>query len=707
MKILANNFLNFKTNQVQKYSQNPINFKALHPQGDVLELSEYKQKENLSQTSKSDFQDIETKYQVHKNTKSQEKMQIDALTKELSLLHDNLNFEYEEFEKLYYYSMAPLCYFNTRPEMQKSFEQFYIKCTGQTPTKQTVKRMFSCFSACNWSLSPHKPLQENTKLLKLKLKNDIDSLKKQSENLSKAKDFKFKSDDYSTETFIDLFELDNFKKDSPLLLKKFLDKVKIDDEEYIVNSQKNKDFLAQFKDHAVYSSKNIERLGIPFDGIEQIFPECTVTTLQENTTKNKRKKNPESLISFPNGHPIEKIMQDGEEQKTVCSFTKKYYRNLPFRYVKYSAENESKPYDYIFIDKENPDNKRIMDFKANILNRIAVLPFRYTTQAGITFVDTNDEFNKKLMQRDFIDPTPKRSEYSCIWDTFKKGEKQNVPVEYLEKLGFGKTEDITKLIETGKLKGEISPIFSFVISDTEIETDKSEWEISSNKKSAFVTFDPDNEIPLFGECNTTILRKLRDANPKTKSLKEVANALKISQKSLEYAIIDGDVEIIPEYIFVSDNKKRYIDISTPKNQEFIKKIRFERELEKSLRAVEREENQKAKIANQDLKQRLSSLRMALAWEFMPNTRMIGSELATQDGHLCKLIAKETLDKDSLTDVEEAKINSYRRELWTMAGSDELKQAHQKANAIMKEFKANGLSNIDEELLPIFAKYGFE
>ena len=61
MKILANNFLNFKPNQVQKYSQNPINFKAHHPQGDVLELSEYKQKESLSQTSKSDFQDIETK----------------------------------------------------------------------------------------------------------------------------------------------------------------------------------------------------------------------------------------------------------------------------------------------------------------------------------------------------------------------------------------------------------------------------------------------------------------------------------------------------------------------------------------------------------------------------------------------------------------------------------------------------------------------
>ena len=214
-------------------------------------------------------------------------------------------------------------------------------------------------------------------------------------------------------------------------------------------------------------------------------------------------------------------------------------------------------------------------------------------------------------------------------------------------------------------------------------------------------------MPLFGESNTTILRDLRDANPKVKSLKEMANALKITQKSLEYAIIDGDVEIIPEYIFVFDNETKYIDISTPKNQEFIRKIKFERELEKSLRNAEREEIQQAKIANQDLRQRLNSLRMALAWEFMPNTRIIGSELAMQDGFLCKLIAKESKDKDSLTDIEEAKINSYRRELWTRAGSEELRNAHQKANAIMKVFKANGLSNIDKELLPIFAKYGFE
>ena len=69
--------------------------------------------------------------------------------------------------------------------------------------------------------------------------------------------------------------------------------------------------------------------------------------------------------------------------------------------------------------------------------------------------------------------------------------------------------------------------------------------------------------------------------------------------------------------------------------------------------------------------------------------------------------KEAEDKDSLTREEEAKINAYRKELWISAGNEELKQAHQKANQIMKTFKEHGLAGVDDEFLPIFAKYGFE
>ena len=684
MNILINNIFNLKTNLNQtKNVQNPITFKGIEPQGDVLELSEYKKQEKLSPTSKSDFEDIEAKYQVHKNAESNRKQEIYNLAEELTLLHDNLNFEPEDFETLYYNSMAPIYFFDLRPDIKRNFEQFYIKCTGKNPTRQANRKIFQCFNACNWSLSPHKTLEENTKLIKLALKSSVDSLQEEAKNLSVKKDFKFDEKQYSQETFINIYNLDNFKSDSPMLLKKFLDKIKIDNEEYIVNSRKNKEFLAQFENRIVYTAENFDKLGIPVEGMEQIFPECSITTLDEplSTKRNGRKKEPASLISFPKGHPIGRIMQDIEEQKIVCSFSKNYYRNLPFNYTKYSPENESKPYDYIFIDKEDPENKKLINLKAPILKRITALPFRYITKSGITFIDTKDEFNKALMQRDFVDPTPVRSEYFCSGGYKEK----DIPVEYLEKLGFGKAEDLIKLIENKKLEGKVSP----------------------DKKSAVVTIDGNRDMPLFGECNTTILRDLRDANPKVKSLKEMANALKITQKSLEYAIIDGDVEIIPEYIFVFDNETKYIDISTQKNQEFIRKIKFERELEKSLREAERQELQQAKIANQDLRQRINGIRQSLVWEFMPNTRIIGSELAKKDGYLCKLLKKEAEDKDSLTKEEEAKINAYRKELWTIAGNEELKQAHQKANQIMKVFKEYGLASVDAEFLPIFAKYGFE
>ena len=98
--------------------------------------------------------------------------------------------------------------------------------------------------------------------------------------------------------------------------------------------------------------------------------------------------------------------------------------------------------------------------------------------------------------------------------------------------------------------------------------------------------------------------------------------------------------------------------------------------------------------------------MALVWEFMPNTKAIGSMLAKKDGYVSMLLAKEANPDETLTNLEEAKINSYRKEMWMLAGTDELKEAHKKAAKIMKTFKEDGLSGISEEYLPIFERYGF-
>ena len=145
------------------------------------------------------------------------------------------------------------------------------------------------------------------------------------------------------------------------------------------------------------------------------------------------------------------------------------------------------------------------------------------------------------------------------------------------------------------------------------------------------------------------------------------------------------LKIIDEYINVADREIRYCNITTPKNQEFIRKIKFEQELERQFKENLREARKQARIEQKDITSRIQGVRMALVWEFMPNTKAIGSMLAKKDGYVSMLLAKEDDANETLTHLEEAKINSYRKEMWTLAGTDELKEAYKKAGKVMKIF----------------------
>ena len=126
--------------------------------------------------------------------------------------------------------------------------------------------------------------------------------------------------------------------------------------------------------------------------------------------------------------------------------------------------------------------------------------------------------------------------------------------------------------------------------------------------------------------------------------KEVSSALKISPKRLEYAIFTGEVEIIKEYLNSADKEIRYINIATPKNQEFIRKVKFEQEFERQLKETQREERKKARIERKDLTSRLQGVRMALVWEFMPNTKTVASKLAKEDGYVAKYLLSKFQNK---------------------------------------------------------------
>ena len=99
--------------------------------------------------------------------------------------------------------------------------------------------------------------------------------------------------------------------------------------------------------------------------------------------------------------------------------------------------------------------------------------------------------------------------------------------------------------------------------------------------------------------------------------------------------------------------------------------------------------------------------MALVWHFCPKTKNIGSTLAIKDGYLCQLLKKESEDNESLTRREQLKVDSYRKEMWLIAGTDELKEGFRQANSILKQIKNGNIDSIeDEEIRKILKDYGY-
>ncbi|MBR3604953.1 MAG: hypothetical protein IKL52_02875, partial [Candidatus Gastranaerophilales bacterium] len=354
---------------------------------------------------------------------------------------------------------------------------------------------------------------------------------------------------------------------------------------------------------------------------------------------------------------------------------------MPFVFKKYTDSKEYNRLDYTFVDLDNDINKKLLNStNSRYKSFVAQLPFKRAQVSWGQIIDMDDEYNRNLVLN--TRPIyPEKSKYFYSSLGFGEVVEIDIPVKYLQTLGFSKADTLVDLIKQGKLKGNVKQ--------------DGEYFVTINTKESLIKNN-----------NLSMLYSLRTKNPQIKTFKEVAKALNIQQKRLEFAIFSGEFEIINEYISNSDREMRYINIATPKNQEFIRKIRFEQALERTLKNLKRLENQEAKIAKQDIRQRLSGVRMALVWEFMPNTKEIASLLAKRDGFIAKLLIKEDDPNETLTNQEEMKLNAYRKEIWLLAGIDELNEAHKKASQIMKIFNEQGLSAVDSKYLPIFERYGF-
>lgn len=322
---------------------------------------------------------------------------------------------------------------------------------------------------------------------------------------------------------------------------------------------------------------------------------------------------------------------------------------------------------------------------------IKKLCFEYSkghTNKQCIIVNINDEQTVKCIEAEsekWKRTKPVRSKY--YFQSDKPCSEKEIPAAYLASLGFGNVTVLRKLVSSGMLKGRIELV-------------------ETKDGTKYKTMIDSSDIRL---CN--VLRTLKSKNNTVISYKELAKELGITQKRLLTDIAEGKIDIIPEYMLAFDDEYKYIDKKLEKNKEYIETTLFEQEITKKLKQEQREQHREEvrqrKIQNKDALSKFNSLRMSLVWHFCPNTRSIGSQLAENDGYLCSLLAKEAEDEESLSRNEQIKVDSYRKEMWLRAGTDELKEGFIQASNVLKQVKENGLDSIeDEEVRKIFQEYGF-
>ena len=706
MNICSLNFGSVNFNKINFVHQNPINFKG-NQKEDSVELSDEARAQKTIKRLEEDIQ-----YLIkQKNMQEERKAEIAKDVMTLSLLLDNTSFTDEELQSISNVSIKRKMK-NVNPLANELNRIFSSKLENYELSDKTLDQLsarikdeirnksFFCSSNEEYTQIIKKEIEglikslcADSKLLDIRIEDyehSITRTEKQIKNVEYFPNFAILYDDANYAKargrlriklaqelgcIIDLddHKYSNLSPDTKRALRPQLEKLQIEWSPWPINSQQNQEYLAQFENFEIFSTRELESF-FKIDDINGVFPNTETKTISSR-----------ELVLFPKDDDYTKAILDlaYEKVKTKGMLSKENHfdvEQLPFVFEKYDTEDKDAKINFTFINPNNKLNNLIINGGQKFKQYLSQMPFEYDEKPWGMVLDLESPKNQQLFKN--IHPLyPEKSDYAYGQLCADKSETTEIPVEHLEKLGFSKANILIDLINNGRLDGKKDENGNYSVA---IDTRN---HIGKNK-------------------NLDVLQMLRKQNPQVKTFTEVSKALGIKRDRLEYAIFSGEVDIIDEYINVADREIRYINIATPKNQEFIRKVKFEQELEKQIKENQREARRQARIEHKDLTSRKQGVRMALVWEFMPNTKAIGSMLAKKDGYVAKLLAKEDDPNETLTNLEEAKINSYRKEMWTLAGTDELKEAYKKAGKIMKAFSENGLSAVDEEYLPIFERYGF-
>ncbi len=352
-----------------------------------------------------------------------------------------------------------------------------------------------------------------------------------------------------------------------------------------------------------------------------------------------------------------------------------------------------------FIDTQSPQNANFLSFvqeKMPNCRNYKQLEFEYNISRGtlIQFLkdnslrpleaeykegesldsyvfDLTDEINKStLVQHARLNPVPSKKYY--------KNESVNgnmepiyVPVTYLSKLGYSSANHLAELLRTKQLPG----IYE------RVQTPQ------GDKIRALVDIMPYSN-------SEYVLSILRGSNPNIVSTSKLAKNLNIRKTDLDEAILNGELDIIPEYIFKDDSKCVFINLRDEKTKAFVDKKQFENSL---LQAQRKEAAKADRLVRDELNSPIQRLRMKIIWSLCPMTRFVASDLAKQDGYVSSIIAKNLPDEE-LPPKEQVILAKYRKSYWSEAGTEEFSLAHKKASEYIELYKTKGIDAIDDPII---------
>lgn len=300
--------------------------------------------------------------------------------------------------------------------------------------------------------------------------------------------------------------------------------------------------------------------------------------------------------------------------------------------------------------------------------------FANTKQNFINFKSNDlkqDTFESKQGENDNL--ICKKSKY---YIDPSNNEPYEIPASYLQKLGFSNVKTLRKLVQAEILDGRI---------------ERKETPQGTKFKTSIIVKNT--------SC-VPILRKLREEYGALTYV-QLSKELGVTRNFIKDSIAKGELEIIPEYILVGDDKDLWIDTKNPKNKDYINKRLIEHEIMNQFKEegiIKRREkmNERAILWN---------LIMQLAWNHFKEENQTGIDYSKHDSYL-KYIQNKGFDENNLDFAQEENIEAFRKNFWKIAQTKEFKEGIKEADKTINKYNNSGIDSIDdEEIRKILIEYG--